>query len=1077
MTDTIDRLIFALDGDLTSLDKVYAEAEAKSKKTGKTVSSNFTKGFDDTAAAAKKSGVEIEKAIDTSAVSAKASAAMDVLRAKYDTSFAAAQKFSKAQQEIKVLTDAGILSQRAAAAALADASKAADDFAVHGTRAGSKVREGMVLVHEFMRGDLKRGIGSATIELQNFGVLGTAGIVAAVLALPAALAIAAYESSKALERVDEALRRTGDQAGITRDRILSIAQGGVQGQSQTDTLKTLSILSSRANIDPRLLQAANRAVPGYARATETTQDKAAAELEKLLSEPAKGAEELNKEFKLLDVTTTREIQRLEQSGRVWDAQALLVKALGGRFDALAKSSWSLAAGFDSLWNGVKNVWFHTGTLFTGADQTKQQQLAVLKGFNDTTLKTLAGLGYADPHAALARNPGIGINQGGAVEPLRNIMARFDENAQKIATLQKGIAKDNADASAGHKKLTDNQAVGFGLKIAEAYDEQESKAKKLREQLTGLNVAIDHATGKNAQYREQLVRERDAVQTALTNQRTPAQLAAQAADDQRRVAAAPESQRNTLRAQISAQRERERNLANPTTAPYAESIYQSQMGVASLNNRDINKDATERTHQDERLKKSQAEGEAQMTLARAYDGGAKSVAALRAQQEALVAIEGKEIRASQASAYAASLQAKAFGQAAVATAERINLDKEANDGLRKVAAAGGDPVAIAKAKVDAEAMAATAKERENAVTREQIDLANRHLAQIRSELSLREELNRQSATESEIFSRRRDLGNVRAQTGALASGATPDDMRHLEVQQRVIDDLIRRGYDPATKEYQKQLKILLPLNEALSDAADHLNKMRQEASELASGITGPLKNFLRNGGNPLDTLTEVGQNSLDTLVQHELIDPLQQSLEGLFGGMLGTPKDLLGTTPATAMWVQSVSAGIPGIDGAGGGGGILGSLFGADNGGMFGATGLMGAGDAARMAAAGSPMEGGGILQLLTTFAGMFDEGGTIGPGQWGIKSGMPEIIQGGTHGVSILPLTAPVVKAASGAMGRGPGVNSNPGGVGNGGPGSMRQGDTHFWNITTPNVDSFIKSRSQVEARFTQAAARGQRNS
>lgn len=1059
MTDTIDRLIFALDGDLTSLDKVYADAEAKSQKSGKAVSSNFTKGFEDTAAAAKKSGVEIEKAIDTSAVSAKASAAMDVLRAKYDTSFAAAQKFSKAQQEIKVLTDAGILSQRAAAAALADASKAADDFAVHGTRAGSKVREGMVLVHEFMRGDLKRGIGSATIELQNFGVLGTAGIVAAVLAIPTALAVATFQAEHALSKIDEALRRTANQAGITRDQIVSIAHGGIPGMSERGAMESLSILASRANIAPGLLVTAASAVPGYARATGNTQDKASEEIEKLLSDPIKGAAQLNEEFKLLDVATTRQIQQLEESGRHEEAQALLAQRLKDHFEGLTKSSFALAEVFEKVKSGWSNLWFDTGATLAGRKQTDGERYLTM-----------------ERQVADARR----VKAGGGTDmtvPYYNastIEKEFSDLAAKISKESGATVLANA-----HK--TQNDQVGFGLKIAEAYDEQAKKAKELKQHLSALNIALDAAIGPNAKFHDQILRERDAVQTALNNQRTPAQLAAQAADDQRRVAAAPESQRNTLRAQISAQRERERNLANPTTAPYAESIYQSQMGVASLNNRDINKDATERTHQDERLKKSQAEGEAQMTLARAYDGGAKSVAALRAQQEALVAIEGKEIRASQASAYAASLQAKAFGQAAVATAERINLDKEANDGLRKVAAAGGDPVAIAKAKIDAEALAATSKERENAVTKEQIDLANRHLAQLRSELTIREELNRESASASEIFSRRQEVANVRGQIGAIAGGAgDPDSMRHLDVQQHTMDRLAQQ-YGRNTAKYNEQLKILLPLNLALSDATEKLGKMRQEASELASGVTGPLRDFLRAKGeiSPVDMLASMGENTLNTLVEHEIIDPLQKSLEGLFGGMLGTPKDLLGTTPATAMWVQSVTDGLGGLGGGGGGGGgLLDSLFGggggigeANGGGDFIGT----ASDAASSASSGNWV--GGLVSLAETFAGLFDDGGSIGPGQWGIKSGMPEIVQGGTHGVSILPLTAPVVKAAAGAQGRGPSSNSNPGGPGNGGPGSMRQGDTHFWNISTPNADTFIKSRSQIEARFTQAAARGQRNS
>jgi hypothetical protein len=59
----------------------------------------------------------------------------------------------------------------------------------HATGLSQRLREALVLFHEFLRGDWKRGVGSATIELQNFGALGyvfnpiTLGLVAATGAM------------------------------------------------------------------------------------------------------------------------------------------------------------------------------------------------------------------------------------------------------------------------------------------------------------------------------------------------------------------------------------------------------------------------------------------------------------------------------------------------------------------------------------------------------------------------------------------------------------------------------------------------------------------------------------------------------------------------------------------------------------------------------------------------------------------------------------------------------------------------------------------------------------------------------
>lgn len=47
-----------------------------------------------------------------------------------------------------------------------------------------------------------------------------------------------------------------------------------------------------------------------------------------------------------------------------------------------------------------------------------------------------------------------------------------------------------------------------------------------------------------------------------------------------------------------------------------------------------------------------------------------------------------------------------------------------------------------------------------------------------------------------------------------------------------------------------------------------------------------------------------------------------------------------------------------------------------------------------------------ISSLFDDFVGIFDSGGIVPPGKWGIKGGKKEIIQGGSFGVSVMPLDA-----------------------------------------------------------------------
>jgi hypothetical protein len=242
----------------------------------------------------------------------------------------------------------------------------------------------------------------------------------------------------------------------------------------------------------------------------------------------------------------------------------------------------------------------------------------------------------------------------------------------------------------------------------------------------------------------------------------------------------------------------------------------------------------------------------------------------------------------------------------------------------------------------------------------------------------------------------------------------------------------------------------------SDLKDTFDKLSKEASSLASDITGPLKNLLTNGGNPLDALAQMGQNVLGTLVQSQIIDPLQKQLEGLFGGLLGIGAP--GSSPAKPMYVLDAAGGL----GGGGGGGILGSLFGGGGGGAID--------NMSKTASSGGIFD-----SIFSWFSGLFDEGGVIPPGHWGIKSGKAEIIQGGTHGVSIAPLASPRVTAALSHMAS-VAANGNAAQSPRSHTGGVPMQTVHNWNFYGPtDGPSVLRARSQAEASFTRIASRGQR--
>lgn len=1006
MTDTIDKLIFALGGDLKDLNAAYADAEKGAQKTGTTIQQNLGKGFQEAAAAAQTHSATIKKTFT-------------------------------------------------------ETSAEAENF---GNNVNISRRELVYLVRELVSGDFQRAPATIALMTSHFLELSGATIAvgAGILAIPAAMAIVAEKADASLAKLRTSLALTGFASGISANQA-SVAASQIANQVPMGIFGARNFVAGMASgmVPGSAMVQAGVAAGNYGKATGASTEETQKIIKEMFTAPSKSAEELNASMNLLTDAQTRQVEVLEKSGEYQKAGQLVLDAFSGRAKEAAAQAGFLAT---AMSNASSN--------FSSFGAWLAHLVGV--GLDDSTkLKDLQ-----DARPFMARAVAVGAIP----------QSRLDEQDAKIAALQSKIALNDQNAADLGHRANNNRLVTAAMKDVDSQSGAFAKHQEdLNEELERDRKAVAADTEQRHKGTDDLAastaraRQLQAVTLAAANQKSPAQLAEQEAKDARYLAGLPSDRVAVASARLQAQRTYEKNLANPATALDADAIRKADLAKADVAN------AQKIRAQNEEISGLQLHAKNQLSLVAAYKEGKDAALALAAAEDAEEAAAKHSIRTTQEHAKTVADLKTAFAAASRSVAENNDLQGDVTAGLRNEAAAGGNPAAVRNAKIETDALKETEGERDAALalkrvalTREENAEADKAVQTAADDLEIaikrlhtQQDLNDAIASNAQAETARRALGNASGQLSALAGGAGPDDLRHLQVQQSTIDDLIRRGYDPATAEFKKQLQILLPLNEALSDANDSLQKMRQYSSDLASSITGPLRDFLRNGGNPLDALANMGQNTLDTLVSHEIIDPLQKSLEGLFGSALGTPKDLLGTSPATPMYVSFGPLG--GAGGNGGGGGLL-SLLGGGGGGSTGdwAGSIM---DDGSVIGSGAEAAGsGGFLSSLLAFAGLFDSGGTIGPGQWGIKSGMPEIIQGGTQGVSILPLTAPVVRAAAGAMGRGPGVNSSPGGPGNGG---YMDGNrvVHNWNISTPDAGTFIRSRSQIEARFTMAAARGQRNS
>ena len=228
-------------------------------------------------------------------------------------------------------------------------------------------------------------------------------------------------------------------------------------------------------------------------------------------------------------------------------------------------------------------------------------------------------------------------------------------------------------------------------------------------------------------------------------------------------------------------------------------------------------------------------------------------------------------------------------------------------------------------------------------------------------------------------------------GKVQSGAANDNLRQLREQ----TNLLALSGDERERESEILAKInagqIVKGSAAESDLRTAIAS-RQEMERTAKLVDS----FGDRFGNVIDTaafdtkntgqavgtmLRDTSKDMFHESVTRPITDSLTGGLKSAFG--IGGKRD--GSSELSALYVQMVGA-------AGGTSGVgdIGSMF--SKGGFVSNLFNGGGGEGSTSSS---------ILGALSSFAGLFDEGGTIGPGQWGIKSGIPEIIQGGTHGVSV----------------------------------------------------------------------------
>lgn len=224
-------------------------------------------------------------------------------------------------------------------------------------------RELMTLGREAVSGDFSRmplTFGSLIAHSQLLkALLSPIGVaVVGIAAAGGALAAANVMGSREQREMSDAIALTGDYAGTTRGQMLELAaavsEATLATVGQAKSIVTELVHSGQIGGDA-IGQIAMIAAD-YAKATGKDVDKIAPELVKLFADPAKGAEELNKQMHFLSAAEMEHIKHMERIGELGQAQALLADALAVKLPKQAENLGFLESGWNSVRHAASSAW-------------------------------------------------------------------------------------------------------------------------------------------------------------------------------------------------------------------------------------------------------------------------------------------------------------------------------------------------------------------------------------------------------------------------------------------------------------------------------------------------------------------------------------------------------------------------------------------------------------------------------------------------------------------------------------------------------------------------------------------------
>lgn len=338
--------------------------------------------------------------------------------------------------------------------------------------AGS-TRELMVLAHEAGTGNFSRLGGSMMVLANQTGLaqLAFSGAGLAIIGAAAAvigLVAAAAKGHEEMVAMNNALAVTSNYAGQTRAGIDAIAESMTKTKEVTigHAKEIVTELAASGRIGQQAIAQVAQLASDFAKATGKDIDKIAPELVKLFSDPAKGAEELNRSMHFLTVTDLEHIATLERLGQVQEAQQYLAEKLTAHLPKQVENLGDAAKAWNTVADAISRV--KESLKDFGKDFTAQEQIDAIKERQKS---------IADSFNWAAR----GLSREQALDRRKQAMETINDLQKQIDGLQ-GTAdaeKKAADASAEVARANQLQAQSWDAikKSSQLY-----RAQELQDQL-------------------------------------------------------------------------------------------------------------------------------------------------------------------------------------------------------------------------------------------------------------------------------------------------------------------------------------------------------------------------------------------------------------------------------------------------------------------------------------------------------------------------------------------------------------------------------------------------------------------